>query len=174
MGSTATISVFVLLILLGIMAFAVVWAVFFIISVWKLFEKAGVEGWKSLIPYYSCLKLSEIATGRMTLGIIQCVVSVIYGMVSFYFNCAGTSGDVSSVIVVRLFTMAIYILAGIMYFKLAKSFGKSDGWSVAMMFLYPILIIALGYDNALQYVGPNGVSSSDQFSVDNYDNNNNY
>ncbi len=43
------------------MLFIFVVAVFFIVCMWKIFEKAGVEGWKSIIPIYNTWKLNEIA-----------------------------------------------------------------------------------------------------------------
>ena len=32
-----------------------------IIGMWKMFEKAGREGWKSLIPFYNMYVLTEIS-----------------------------------------------------------------------------------------------------------------
>lgn len=36
-------------------------AIFMMITTWKLFEKAGEEGWKSIIPIYSQLVMIKIA-----------------------------------------------------------------------------------------------------------------
>lgn len=36
-------------------------AIFGIICMWKVFEKAGVEGWKSIIPVYNMWCLAEIS-----------------------------------------------------------------------------------------------------------------
>lgn len=36
-------------------------AVFLLVSMWKLFTKAGKEGWKSLIPIYNFYTLIGIA-----------------------------------------------------------------------------------------------------------------
>ena len=37
-----------------------------IVAYWKLFEKAGEPGWKSLIPFYNLFVITKIATGRYT------------------------------------------------------------------------------------------------------------
>ncbi len=44
--------------------FLFVWLAVFIVAVvamWKIFEKAGVEGWKAIIPVYNGWVLAEIA-----------------------------------------------------------------------------------------------------------------
>ena len=163
-------SVFVLIISLAIMAGLLAYAVFAIIAQWKLFEKAGEEGWKSIIPYYNCIKLSEISTGNKTLGILWCVVYTVY--IPVYMGSRYGSGSVLMSIIALLISLAVYIVTGALYFKLAKAFGKSDGWSVAMFFLYPILVIALGYDNTIEYVGPLAQNKADLQYYD--DQNNNY
>lgn len=47
-----------LLIVLGI--FLLAWAIFYVIGLWKMFEKAGQPGWKAIVPYYNTWTLVEI------------------------------------------------------------------------------------------------------------------
>ena len=162
--------VFILIISMAFMAGLLAYAVFAIIAQWKLFEKAGEEGWKSIIPFYNSIKLSEIATGNKILGILWCVVYTVY--IPFYMANRYGSSSVLTTIITLLLSLAVYIVTGILYFKLAKAFGKSDGWSVAMFFLYPILVIALGYDNTIEYSGPLAQNKADLQYYD--DQNNNY
>ena len=55
-SEVAAVAIFLVTFLLVI----VVIAAFIIISRWKIFEKAGVSGWKSLIPIYNLVKELEI------------------------------------------------------------------------------------------------------------------
>ena len=47
-----------------------------IVAMWKMFEKAGVEGWKSIIPFYNSYCLCDITMGNgllFLLSFIPCV-----------------------------------------------------------------------------------------------------
>lgn len=173
---------------IGIMVFSLALTVVILVAEYKLFEKAGEAGWKAIIPFYSTLVMSKIATGKKTLGAIWIALYSVFMIfyMGFYsrqmmmtLNSSHMSAsDAASMMFSALFILVLSIgaavLTGILMFKFAKSYGKSEGWCVAMIFLSGILIIAMGFDRELKYVGPNGVPSSDQYGVNNYDNNNNY
>ena len=61
MGGSASILAFSLGLLLAIGFICLCLAIFMIVTTWKLFEKAGEEGWKSIIPIYSQLIMIKIA-----------------------------------------------------------------------------------------------------------------
>jgi hypothetical protein len=169
---------------------ALVVGILTLIGMYKLYEKAGESGWKAIIPFYNNIVLSKIVSGDNKLGIYWIAAYVMYYI--FY-----TAGSVSSIIssmltsmnsgssyhlpaarilmllVSMVFSIVLMVVSGILNYKLGKAFGKSDGWCVAMIFLSGILVIAMGFDKNLRYVGPNGVPS-DQYVPDNYNNNNNY
>ena len=169
---------------------ALVVGILTLIGMYKLYEKAGESGWKAIIPFYNNIVLSKIVSGDNKLGIYWIAAYVMYYI--FY-----TAGSVSSIIssmltsmnsgssyhlpaarilmllVSMVFSIVLMVVSGILNYKLGKAFGKSDGWCVAMIFLSGILVIAMGFDKNLRYVGPNGVSSN-QYVPDNYNNNNNY
>lgn len=55
-------------------------------SMWKAFEKAGVEGWKAIIPIYNLyvvIKLSDI-TPWIMLGFFVPLVSVVVAFYVYY------------------------------------------------------------------------------------------
>lgn len=108
---------------MGILYIVVV--VLLIVGQWKMFEKAGEEGWKSIIPLLNGYTLFKIAWGNGWLFLL--------GLIPF----------VNFVIVVM---MAV---------KLARSFGKSGGFAVGLIFLSPIFLLILGFDGS-EYIGPNG------------------
>ena len=179
----------VAMIYIGLLVFSLALSVVMLVARYKLFEKAGEAGWKAIIPFYWSIVLSKIATGKKTLGAVFVAAYSVFWIayISFYYrqmvmlmgNLEGSmsASDAASIMLFSLFVMVLSIgmavLNGILMFKLAKSYGKSEGWCVAMIFLSGILIIAMGFDKDLKYIGPNGVPS-DQYVPDNYNNNNNY
>ena len=90
-------------------------AVVGIIGLWKVFEKAGEEGWKVLIPFYNMYILFKITWGNgwLFLLLLIPVVHVVIPIITLY--------------------------------KLAKSFGKGVGFFFGLWFLYPVFIMILGF-----------------------------
>ena len=95
----------------GLIYLAVI--VLIIVSLWKIFEKAGKPGWAAIVPIYSMVVLCEIV-GKPTWWVVLLLVP-----------CAN--------IVVLIWLMNL----------LSKSFGKSEGFTVGMFLLpivfYPML-----------------------------------
>lgn len=97
----------------------------FIIGEWKVFKKAGYEGWISLVPFYNTYTLSKIIWGNGWLFLL-CLIPL-----------GGT--------IFQIATLA----------KLAKVFNKGTGFSVGMVFLPVIFMLILGMSSTSSYSGPN-------------------
>lgn len=97
----------------------------FIIGEWKVFKKAGYEGWISLVPFYNTYTLSKIVWGNGWLFLL-CLIPL-----------GGT--------IFQIATLA----------KLAKVFNKGTGFSVGMVFLPVIFMLILGMSGTSSYSGPN-------------------
>ena len=102
-----------------------------IISLWKIFEKAGVEGWKALIPIYNMWVLAEIVGKPGWLGILPIILMFIPFIGNF---------------------LALIILF-YLYYLLAKSFGKGPLFALGLTFLGFIFFPILAFSDA-QYQGP--------------------
>lgn len=92
--------------------------VLLIAASWKIFEKAGVPGWTSLIPFYSQYKLAQLVFGNgwiFLLAIIPCV--------GFIYNI-------------------------VFCIKLAKAYGKGVGFGIGLILLNPIFMLILGFGSA--------------------------
>ncbi len=89
-----------------------------IISLWKIFEKAGVEGWKALIPFYNGWVLAEIVGKPGWVGLLLYVP---------YIN-----------IIAMLY----------LYYLLAKSFGKDVLFALGLFFLPFIFFPILAFGDA--------------------------
>ena len=104
--------------------------VLMIIAQWKIFEKAGEAGWKILIPFYNSYIIFRIAWGK-----------------PLYF--------------LLMFIPFVNVVVGIILtLKLSKAFGKSTGFFLGLLFLQPIFMLILGFDNS-KYIGPDGVQMTD-------------
>lgn len=98
-------------------AFSLVWLAILVLTVvamWRLFEKAGKEGWRALVPFYNTYTLFEIAWGNGWLFLLMLVPCV------------------NAVVLI------------ILQIKLAKAFGKSGGFAVGLIFLNTIFMLILG------------------------------
>jgi Na+/H+-translocating membrane pyrophosphatase len=89
-----------------------------IVALWKIFNKAGIAGWKSLIPFYNTYCLCKITwgTGWVFLAYIVPVVNVVIAIITQY--------------------------------RLAKVFGKGIGFTLGLIFLSPFFLLALGFGSA--------------------------
>lgn len=99
-------------------------AVVMVVALWKMFEKAGEEGWKAIVPFYNTYTMFRLA-GRngwgFLLGFIPFVNIIVYVIVMLDFG---------------------------------KHFGKSSVWSFFLLVLLPFigyLLLGFGSD---KYVGP--------------------
>lgn len=96
-------------------------SVFQIICYWRVFEKAGVPGWKSLIPIYNTYVLCDLVWGE--------------GLKMFLFLI-----PIANI----YFTIRLYL-------SFAKVFGKDVGFGIGLMFLQPIFVGILAFDSSSYY-----------------------
>lgn len=94
-----------------------------LVALWKVFVKAGKPGWACIIPFYSTYCLFDIAWGNGWLFLLSFVPFV---------------------------NIVVMIM---MYFKLAKAFGKGTGFGFGLLFLNTIFVLILGFGSA-EYIGP--------------------
>ena len=114
--------------------FALVIMVIMIIGMWKVFEKAGREGWKSLIPFYNMYVLTEIS-GQNGWLFLLCLIP-------------GVGALVWSIMV---------------SIKLAPAYGKDTAFAVGLILLAPIFYMILGFGSAKYVLGgaPAGAKSGE-------------
>ena len=98
-------------------------AIFEIAALWKVFAKASRPGWAAIVPFYNYYILLKVV-GRPGWWLI------------LYF--------------IPIVNIVIWIIVAI---ELAKSFAKSTGFSVGLIFLSFVFIPILGFGPAT-YVGP--------------------
>ena len=134
-------SIIVLLLLL-------VFYVFYVIGLWKLFEKAGKEGWKAIIPFYNTFVLVEISglNWWYFLIAISGIICSILGIAGLNYIC-------------NLASLAVNFF---IFYNLAKKMKQQPiGFAVASIFVAPIITMVLGFSSKYTYdntivVSPNG------------------
>lgn len=109
-----------------------VWFVIGALGLWKMFEKAGVEGWAGLIPLYRDYKLCDKVMGDpwYWLRTLWALVPIIGWVLAIYYEyqiCKAT----------------------------AQAYGKPESWAWGYLFLGPVFWLITGFDQS-QYYGPFG------------------
>lgn len=103
-----------------------------IISMWRIFIKAGEKGWKSIIPIYNLVILFKIS------GLTPWLIFVyLAGAIPF------------------IGWIAVLILTIYLTNNLSKSFGKDTSFTVGLVLLPSIFFLILGLGSS-KYVGPGG------------------
>ena len=125
-ASVATLASLISTYSLIILAFYVL----IIVAQWKIFTKAGQEGWKALIPIYNVVVLYKIIglSPWLPLLYLLSVVPVVGWIISIALSIVSTV-------------------------KLAKAFNQSTAFIFGLLFLSPIFQMILGFGKA-EYVGP--------------------
>ena len=106
--------------------FISVLVIFYFVCYWKIFVKAGREGWEGIIPIYSAIIMLKII-GKPWWWILLYLVPIVN-------------------IVFAIWTVNMF----------SKSFGKDEGFTVGLILLSWIFIPIMAFSKNIQYVGPYG------------------
>ena len=95
-----------------------------IVVYWLLFQKAGVTGWGALIPFYSQYLLFKIAFGNGW-WFLMCLVPI-----------------------------ANIVFVIMLWFRMARAFGKGTGYGFGLWLLNIIFLSILAFSPSIRYEGP--------------------
>ena len=168
MAVLAGLGIFFAIFLGFMLLITVVMLVIYFIALWKLFVKAGEDGWKAIIPIYNTLVMSKIATGNFKLGAASLIVSAVYLFfmsIGNTLNMIATSGNDSSLAVLSIISLPMSLLAivcaigmavigGYFHYVFTESYGKETVWCVLSIFFFPIIMLILAFDKNTHYAGP--------------------
>ncbi|MGN0194176.1 MAG: DUF5684 domain-containing protein [Pseudoramibacter sp.] len=106
----------------GLIVLFIIIAALLIVANWKIFEKAGVPGWGSLIPIYNAYLLYKITWGNGWF---------------FLLNLLAIIPVVGPIVV--------FVITIITDYKLAQVFGQGAGFTVGLVLLPNIFTMILGF-----------------------------
>ncbi len=133
----------------GIALISIVAALLIAAAKWRIFQKMGFEGWKSLIPFYNDYLMFKgiYGNGWVVLKVWLAPVAafaatLVLGLVAY----AGL-GSIAGVLVVLAWCLALIVVISVMVkllFGLAKSFGQSKAFGWGLLLCNPVFMIMLG------------------------------
>ncbi|MCH5166823.1 MAG: hypothetical protein J1F35_02925 [Erysipelotrichales bacterium] len=137
-GLLVGLGIFLVILVLIVIAVAVVC----LIGNYKFYTKAGVEGWKAIIPFYNTWVLVEIAGLNwywFLLIIAQSIFAIVSGIIPFlgYFTW------------VAYLAMIIGNVA--LFINLSKKLHKDTGWVVCGVIFGSIVTAIAGFDKKTEF-----------------------
>ena len=138
--------------------------VLLIVAMWRLFEKAGEKGWKSLIPIYDMYILYKIAGSKAIFWASLCI-SIICSITTAT-NALPIDYTASQEVITEqlnaldwnnyipfIAAAVISIITSIVFYvivahRLAKAFGKGIGYTLGIIFVPEIVLLVLGFGKA--------------------------
>ena len=141
-----------------------IFAILVVIAEWKIFEKAGEKGWKSLIPIYGQYILFKIIGAKTLFWVflgITVVASIMMTANPLPVDWNASEAEINAVlntldwskyvpfvigmVATCITSLVVEIMVAI---KLAKAFGKGAAYIVGLIFVAPIVLMVLGFGKA--------------------------
>jgi hypothetical protein len=128
-----------------LIGFFIIFHIVSAIGLWKIFQKSGTKGWYAFIPFFNLIIVLKII-GRSVWLFLLFLGLYLLNYINFtYLNLS---------LSLSIITLIGFIFLGIpIATDLAKSFGKSNGYGIAIFFFPFIFLPALGFSPA-SYRGP--------------------
>lgn len=126
--------------------FIIVLLILLVVAYWKMFTKAGVAGWKSLIPLYNVYIAFKIAWKDQTAFWVWLAANVVYGPFRDH-----DGGDGVITIVAGILALVWWMRFCI---RQAESYGKGAGTGITAFFLPNIMTLYYGFASSCTYAGP--------------------
>lgn len=107
-------------------AVAIIFYVLQVVAMWRIFEKAGEAGWKSLIPIYNLYILLKLIrfNWMLLLGLLIFIIPIVGWIIGAIY---------------------MFVLQVIICNRLARSFGKDLGYTIGLLLVAPVFYLMLGF-----------------------------
>jgi hypothetical protein len=108
-----------------IAAFSLALCIFYIITTWRIFQKAGQPGWAALVPIYNVVVMFRVAgmSAWWTLSLLAAIIPLIGS----------------------LFQLGVMIYA---LHRIAQNFGRGPGFTVGLILLSFIFMPILAFGSS--------------------------
>jgi hypothetical protein len=117
-----------IIILLVLAILGAIYIIPMIITVWRLYSKAGQPGWAAIVPVYSQIVEAKVGQQPVWLGALTGLIGVVYYL-------QGKNGAFHSLLGLAGFVLGLYLL-----FQMAKRFDRGLGFWI-LFFLLPIVAV---------------------------------
>lgn len=152
-----TLGTLIAIILIPLLLFMILIIIFQIIGEWKMFKKAGKNGWEAIIPYYNTWTLIEISGCKWWYFLI----SIGSSFLSFNITLNLNDSSLNFNLLEGVGTLVNYFIMYSVNYNIAKKFNKDYWYAIGMTLLpfvfYPILGLGKSEFNKDVKVSPYGV-----------------
>ena len=114
-----------------------------IVSCWKIYEKAGENGWAAIIPFYSNYVLAKITWGNGWIFVLPFALSFI----TYVFEVAWLAA------IGTLISLAFTVITN---WKLARAFGHGVPFTIGLVFLSIVFLPILAFGDSQYFGVPQG------------------
>lgn len=131
-----------------------------IIGLWKIFDKAGVSGWHSLVPLLNIYDLYNTAWNKNA-AVIAVVVSVVDELMNHrmlrvmrVISDPGAETNHNSEalnILIGIIWLTLLVMHIICMYKLSEAFGHGDGFFCGLILAAPVFLCIIGFGKS-QYM----------------------
>lgn len=138
---------------------------------WRVYQKMGVQGWKSLIPMYNQFLLFESVYGNGWVVLKLWLMPVIGMLASFVvtFVCSMLRiYDLIPVLMILIMLIIAYIVIKTMimlWIDLAHLFGQPTSFGFGLLLVQPIFMIILAFSNLAYLDGSKNLTEADAISA---------
>lgn len=129
--------------------FSMIAGILTLVAYWRIYTKAGEEGWKAIIPIYGTYVLYQFTWDTKMFWIM-------FGS----FFCGGLLAITGAFSGISLFVFLglIVFLVGVVIdlfqsHALSRSFGHGIGFTLGLLFLTPVFLLILAFGSS-EYQGP--------------------
>lgn len=147
---------FIVLVAMPLATFSVIFYVLLIIANWRIFEKAGEAGWKSIIPIYNVYIMFKIVKMKnwfwwlIALGVCALIMIILDGYGPYIMNefqevTVDNSLHLMSYIAVFGMSIAVAWTVVTCAWRTAKVFGHGVGFMIGLLLLPNLFQIILGF-----------------------------
>lgn len=133
----------------GIVLISIIAALLTAAAKWRIFQKMGFEGWKSLIPFYNDYLMFKgvYGNGWVVLKVWLAPVAAFVATLALGLVAYAGLGSSAGVLAALAWCLALIVVISVMVkllFDLAKSFGQSKAFGWGLLLCTPVFMIMLG------------------------------
>jgi len=136
---------------MGVLLFLLALIAFYLVTLWRIFTKAGQPGWAVLIPIYSAIVYFKIIGRSAAWLLVYILCGVLYGVgVGMTLGGSPMGG-----LLLFLGLAGLLVISIMDTNRLSKSFGQGAGFTVGLLLLNIVFYPLLAFGD-YKYIGPNG------------------